>query len=364
MDKIREDPFALPANDIEKQWLLDRLKTLSVREEYQLSAVMLTTGQMKAVSGKEGEALLAAVLKMNRQEVKEAINCLLPLSDYEVLSPAGSYEALGEYYLRYEAELPEAAIPYADLYQIGCRYEDQHPGVFIGDCFVVLPGREPRQVYDGTNLNEIREADWSLRLRMATPAVPKGAWVCLPDHAFAEADGRLGEITLALRELKVETIQECELLEARCSLPGITILHEEYASLDDLIRDGNDLGFLLEEQGQGMPDFLEKYTAALEYEHCHRLQEALDIAQNLHCYDFMRADDVGAFGKQELEKRGGFKNPLLRDCMDTVGFGEALLEQRGYQLNLAETAYIRRNDREFQHLRTPAPPQHDWDMTM
>ena len=201
--------FRQPANDIEKQWLLDRLKTLSVREAYQLAAVMLTTGRLREVSGKEGDELLAAVLKLDRQETVEAINCLLSLSDYEVLCPAGSYEALGEYYLRYEAELPEAAIPYADLYQIGCRYEDQHPGVFIGDCFVVLPGREPKQTYDGTNLDKVQETDWSLRLRLATPAVPKGVWVCLPDHAAAEVDGRLGEIALALRELKVGTIQEC-----------------------------------------------------------------------------------------------------------------------------------------------------------
>ena len=299
---------------------------------------------------------------MDRKKVQEAINCLLSLSDYEVLCPVGSYEALGEYYLRYEAELPEAAIPYADLEQIGRRYEDQHPGIFMGDCFVVLPGREPRQVYDGTNLDKLWETDWSLRLRLASPAVPKGAWICLPDHAVVEQDGRLGETALALREMKAESISECELLEVRCSLPGIAILPEEYADLEDLLRDGNDLGFLLEEQGQGMPDFLDKFTGALEYEGCHRLKDVLDIAQNLHCYDFMRADEVGAFGKRELEKRGGFRNPLLRDCMDTVGFGEALLEQRGYRLNTAETAYIRRNDREFQPLRTK--PKQGWDMTL
>ena len=364
MDKIEGKPFGQPANDIEKQWLLDRLKTLSAREAYQLAAMMLTTGRLREVSGKEGDEPLLAVLKLDRKETTETINCLLSLSDYQVLCPAGGYEKLGEYYLRYEAEMPEAVLPYANLQQIGFRYEELHPGVFIGDCFVVLPGREPKQTYDGTNLDKVQETDWSLRLRLAAPAVPKGAWACLPDHAFAEPDSRLGEIALALRELKAETIQECELLEVRCSLPGITILQDEYDDLNDLIRDGNDLGFLLEEQGQGMPDFMEKFTAALEYENCHRLQEALDIAQNLHCYDFMRADDVGAFGKRELEKRGGFKNPLLRDCMDTVGLGEALLEQQGYRLNVSETAYIRRNDREFQHLRMPAPPRHDWDMTM
>ena len=127
MEQFGETMFGQPANDIEKQWLLDRLKTLSVREAYQLSTVMLTTGRLKEVSGKAGDELLAAVLKLDRQETVESINCLLSLSDYEVLCPAGSYEALGEYYLRYEAELPEAAIPYADLYQICLLYTSPSP---------------------------------------------------------------------------------------------------------------------------------------------------------------------------------------------------------------------------------------------
>ena len=135
MDKIEGKPFGQPANDIEKQWLLDRLKTLSAREAYQLAAMMLTTGRLREVSGKEGDELLLAVLKLDRKETTEAINCLLSLSDYQVLCPAGGYEKLGEYYLRYEAEMPEAVLPYANLQQIGFRYEELHPGVFIGDCF-------------------------------------------------------------------------------------------------------------------------------------------------------------------------------------------------------------------------------------
>lgn len=251
---------------------------------------------------------------------------------------------------------------YADLEQIGFRYEEQHPGVFIGDCFVVLPSRAPKQIYDGTNLDKVWEMDWSLRLRLATPAVPKGVWLCLPDHAATEADGRLGEIALALRELKAASIQECDLLEVRCSIPGLSILPDDYEDLEDLIRDGNDLGFLLEEQGQGMPDFMERFTAALEYEGCHRLKEALDIAENLNCYDLMQADGIELYGKEELTKLGVFQDSTLQDCIDAAGFGEALLEQRGYRLNAAETTYIRRNDREFQHLRTQ--PKQGWDMTM
>lgn len=45
---------------------------------------------------------------------------------------------------------------------------------------------------------------------------------------------------------------------------------------------------MLQEQGQGEPRFLEKFRAALEYEQCHDLKLALDIAGNLNCYDYLR----------------------------------------------------------------------------
>lgn len=65
-----------------------------------------------------------------------------------------------------------------------------------------------------------------------------------------------------------------------------------------------------------------------------------------------------------LFSRELLKLNILRGCIDTAEFGESLLEQMGYRLNTAETAYIRRNDREFQHLRTHEPTQQGWDMTM
>ena len=41
--------------DLERQWLVERLETLSVKEKYQLAAAMLTTGCLEEVSGKAGE---------------------------------------------------------------------------------------------------------------------------------------------------------------------------------------------------------------------------------------------------------------------------------------------------------------------
>ena len=347
---------------LERQWLIDRLETLSVKEQTQLAAAIISRGQLKALSEKVGEERELAILKMDSNTAKDAVNLLLSLPDYEVICPAGSYEQLGEFYLRYEAGQADL-IPYANLEQIGWNYEDSHLGIFVGDCFVVLPRQEPRQFYDGTNLDQLPDADWSLRLRLASPAMPEGVWLCLPDSTIDE-EGRMDEIRLTLRELKVKTVQECRLLEVRCSLPELSVGLDEYQELADLIYDGNDLGYVLQEQGQGEPRFLEKFRAALEYEHCHDLKLALDIASNLNCYDYCPAQDTARFGEEVMQKQGEtvFRDPVLQGSIDLQAYGEARLEQQGYLLNAAGTGYIRRNEQAFHYDRSVPTPEMDLTM--
>ena len=352
----------MESKSMERQWILNRLETLSVKEQTQLAAAIISRGQLKALSEKAGDERELAVRKMDPNTARDAVNLLLALPDYEVICPAGSYEQLGEYYLRYEAGQPDL-IPYANLEQIGWNYEDSHLGIFVGDCFVVLPRQEPKQFYDGSNLDRLPDTDWSLRLKLASPAVPEGVWLCLPDSTIDEK-GRMDEIRLALRELQVQTLQECSLLDVRCSLPELSIGLDEYQDLADLIYDGNDLGYVLQEQGQGEQHFLEKFRAALEYEHCHDLKLALDIASNLNCYDCCPTTETGRFGEEVLQKQGDtvFRDPVLQGSIDLKVYGEAQLEQPGYLLNTAETGYIRRNEQEFHHERTE--PQPEFDMTM
>ena len=352
----------MESKSMERQWILNRLETLSVKEQTQLAAAIISRGQLKALSEKAGDERELAVRKMDPNTARDAVNLLLALPDYEVICPAGSYEQLGEYYLRYEAGQPDL-IPYANLEQIGWNYEDSHLGIFVGDCFVVLPRQEPKQFYDGSNLDRLPDTDWSLRLKLASHAVPEGVWLCLPDSTIDEK-GRMDEIRLALRELQVQTLQECSLLDVRCSLPELSIGLDEYQDLADLIYDGNDLGYVLQEQGQGEQHFLEKFRAALEYEHCHDLKLALDIASNLNCYDYCPTTETGRFGEEVLQKQGDtvFRDPVLQGSIDLKVYVEAQLEQQGYLLNTAETGYIRRNEQEFHHERTE--PQPEFDMTM
>ena len=45
----------MESKSMERQWLLDRLETLSVKEQNQLAAAIISRGQLKALSEKTGE---------------------------------------------------------------------------------------------------------------------------------------------------------------------------------------------------------------------------------------------------------------------------------------------------------------------
>ena len=360
MNAEKEVLLGLPLTNAERQWIVDRLEVLSVREERQLAAAMLRTGKLKQLAGKTGQELQAAVLQMKPEVAVDAVNCMLSLHDYEVCYPAGSYEQLGEYYLRYETDIPQSVIPHTKLKRIGMRYEDRHPGVFVENSFVIYPKKDAPRPYDGTNLNALEDRDWSVRLKLASPARPEGVWLRLPDYSIANG-GKPDEMDMALDALRVKTVQECTLLEARCVLPEIRDLMEQYDHLEDLIYDGNNLGFILDGQGQGMPNFLEKYAAAMEYEHCHTLVAALDIAEDLRRYDFVRTSDLEEYGREKFARRyksGG--DPILTGCIDMAEYGARLLEQSGYRLNATETAYIRHDGQKLQEQTQPQ----DQGMTM
>ena len=164
---------------------------------------------------------------------------------------------------------------------------------------------------------------------------------------------RPGEIRLALDALGVQTIRECTLLEARCSLPGITGLEDAYRGrLEDLIYDGQNLGFILQEQNQGQKGFLQAYLWILEYEHCATLPAALDLAQNLNRYQVVRADQLQDMAWMDLRVRLGCVDRALSGCIDLERYGLDLLRKKGYTLTEDGCAYIAR-----QQTQSQAPQQ-------
>ena len=333
----------LPGEEREQDWIRMRLGTLSVRE---------------------GITLAAAAQTDPPEDAAQAINQLQSLDEYRVLLDAGSYEALGRRYLLNDTRMPMDALPFADLEAVGRQYEDKHPGLFIGSCYVQYPDTPPVPVYrPGMALPA--DDGWSVKLKIASSAVPEGVWLRLPG-LDEYGDESSTEEALALRELRVKRWNECALVDAQCVLPEAGDLMAQYSgNAADLIYDGVQLGFVLGEKGQGSPRFMHRYAAALALEGCHDLRLALDISQNLKCYDWEQRADLEASGMALLMDKGVSEELIRASGIDLAGYKAHLLEQEGYTSTADGWGYIRRNAKEFCYqFSAPAQPQEEPGMAM
>ena len=155
------------------------------------------------------------------------------------------------------------------------------------------------------------------------------------------------ELLLALDALEVESVTECIAVDVDCCLPQLKDILSQYGSASELVRHAIDFGYIWGEQGQGEPRWLDKWQAVMELEDCHRLDYALDLAQNLRCYHFMPRDmDLADYGK-ELAKRDGIypKDELLAACFDAEGYACYKMKRMG--LSAAEHGFVSWNGTEL-----------------
>ena len=172
--------------------------------------------------------------------------------------------------------------------------------------------------------------------------MPEGVWIRLPDYEAAFGDDP-GDIAFALDELGVELFQDCTLLDARCVLPCVQGLAGQYERIHDLVHDGQELGFLLDEQYS--PEFFERLSAALEFEHCRRLEDAVRIGRGLDSYDLVSVDAFIDQVKQELNKEDwAVYGDAVKNCFNYAAYAAALAERQGYQTTEDGLNYIRKRD--------------------
>ena len=150
-----------------------------------------------------------------------------------------------------------------------------------------------------------------------------------------------------LDELEAESLTECIAVDVDCCLPQLEDILSQYGSASELVRHAIDFGYIWSEQGQGEPRWADKFMAVMELEDCRRLDYALDLAQNLHCYHFMPRDmDLADYGK-ELAKRDGIypKDELLASCFDAEGYANQRMKRMG--LSAAEHGFVSWNGTEL-----------------
>ena len=63
MDQKQEALLGLPLTNAEREWLTDRLETLSVKESYQLSAAIMRSGRLQELVGKNRDELQASAFE-------------------------------------------------------------------------------------------------------------------------------------------------------------------------------------------------------------------------------------------------------------------------------------------------------------
>ena len=88
------------------------------------------------------ETILAAiVLRYAPESTEQTMELLDRASEYTILKGVNCYESLGRYYLAHETSVPEELYEYMNLDALGCHYEDEHPGVFVGNDYVQYPSQ-------------------------------------------------------------------------------------------------------------------------------------------------------------------------------------------------------------------------------
>lgn len=290
---------------------------------------------------RESIILSAALHGGSFEDAVEAINQLQSLDEYIVCLDAGSYEDLGRRYLLNDTGMPRDALPFLDLDAVGYQYENRHPGLFIGSCYVRYPETPSEPVYQ-SGMALPQDDDWSVKLKVSSTSVPEGVWLRLPGPLEDGCEDTVEE-ALALRELGVRRWDECALIDARCVLPEAGDLIAQYGgNVAELIYDGTELGYILAQKDQGSPAFTERYAAALALEGCQSLKLALDIAQNLNCYDWVQRADLEASGRTLLLDKGISEELIRASGIDLAAYKAHLLEQDGYTPTRDGWGYIRR----------------------
>ena len=313
--------LSLPHTDAERKWLREKLETLSPKESAVLTALL---------SWKEPKT------------AADAVNLLLNVSRCDVYFPVSGYADLGERYLKEEGvTLPEGAEEFTDMEALGRICERKFPGQFVGDCYVLHPGQSLWEPYSAQTPESLSYG-WNIRIKLASESCPEGVWIHLPDYNFVE-DELTGEIGIALRRLGAEDIGECRILDAQCNVPGVGDIPAQYDSIEALIYDANNMGFLLEEHFQGAPDFQEKFAAALEYENCATLADAAGIGDDASSYEVVKVENLRSFAEKRLEENG--VPPEMHGAVNLDEFGVRLLLDSGFRKSRDGTLFVGRAER-------------------
>ena len=273
------------------------------------------------------------------QEIGHVMRIASQLDCYDLFYGAGDEAALGKFVMESIECSSDAARPFLNAEHLGAAYHQSQNGAFCNGHYVRNIKLADPFVEEDPTLQPVA-GDYAIRVKLASRSNMEGIWVGFPDSGEYIDSNHPDELLLGLDSLQAESLSECIALEVDCCLPQLTGILDQYDSASELVRHAIDFGYVWAEQGQGAPHWLDKWQAVLELEDCHRLDLALDLAQNLQHYEFFpRGMDLAAYGR-ELAVRNGVIPPsrLITDAFDGAAYAEANMGQ--YGLSTTDHGYV------------------------
>lgn len=303
----------------EHDWLEQRFENMTAKEE------MLFQGAMQLEQPKT---------------VQETAQILQGLDHYQLLYGADDDISLGRFVMKHIHIPTSAARGYLDPETVGAAYRETRVGTFVEGHYVerTAPNHPLPEV--DPNLSMPTSGDYTIRIKLISRSNTEGVWIGFPDSGEYMDTAHPDELLLGLDDLDAETLDQCMAVDVDCALPQITDVLNQYDSAGELVRHAIDFGYVWAEQGQGEPHWLEKWQAVMELEDCHRLDLALDLSQNLHCYEFIpRGVDLAQYG-MELAKKENIlaQDPLLNQCFDSVAYAQHHMAK--YGLSATDHGYV------------------------
>ena len=313
----------LEGTEEEKAYLDRRFNEMSVKEQYVLEGAIQIIGIYTAA---------------------DMINLTEQLSSFDFYYKATDEKSLGEYVAKHKEDASDEILPFINTEKLGTEYYDDFEGAFTNKGYTI-ERKTVKQIYDGSNLDKLTGDNWTIKIKVGSKKYPEGLWINLPDYGSFTLEP--DELDIALDVLGLDKWDEGYLLDAKCIFPNITELKNQYDSIEELIESGNNLGYACDEQDQGKDFYMEHLESAMEIEGCSRLDFALDISQNLDCYDFVpKGANFEKYGRIMAEKHGIVKpDSILGENFDYVKYAMAVIEKE--ELEPCKHGFIKRNEEKF-----------------
>lgn len=295
----------------EHDWLEQRLESMTAKEE------LLFRGAMQIESPRD---------------IQTTIQILQGLDHYQLLYGAEDDVLLGRFVMEHIHTPTHAARGYLDPEIVGAAYREHGSGSFVENHYVerLNPDRPLPEV--NPNMPLPNTGEYAIRIKLVSRNNMEGVWIGFPDTGEYMDAVHPDELLLGLDALQAETLDQCMAVDVDCALPQITDILNQYDSAGELVRHAIDFGYVWAEQGQGEPHWLEKWMCVMELEDCHRLDLALDLAQNLF---------APFFGKTCPEKEAFMRDDKLLDYLKSSCHGR---ENRKSGRELARTLGINVKD--------------------